>query len=460
MHATTAGAEPCALARPSRRPSPLINRQFALLWAGGTVSGLGDIVFATTLALWIVADLAHGRTWAPLAVSGALLAAALPDVLVGPLAGVFVDRWDRRQTMLIMDALRAALVASLLLPTGIVALPGVHPPAALALGSIYAAVFLAGVCGQFFGPSRMAAIGALVAERERPRASSLTQASSSLATIVGPPIAAALYFALGAGPALILNALSFAGSWLAIRAVRLSPVAAPAERAGGFRREFAEGLRYFTGNRVLTTVLVTAVVVMLGGGALNALDIFFLIQNLHAPIHLFGLFGMAMGAGVLVGAVVAGAAATRLGLARTFWLSAIAVGLLILIYARLTSVAPAIALLFVMGLPQAAVNVAVGPLVLNATPPALIGRVVAVLQPLVSLAAMVSLALAGWLASGALRGFHAHWLGMRWGEVDTIFTGTGLLIVAGGLFAALRLGRATQSPDATRLHPGDPGVDS
>ncbi|HXT34732.1 MAG TPA: MFS transporter, partial [Chloroflexota bacterium] len=95
------------IAAPVERRSFLINRSFALLWTGQAISSLGNMAFNTTLALWIVTTLAHGRTWAPLAMSGVLVAAALPDVLVGPLAGVFVDRWDRQRTMMRMDALRA-----------------------------------------------------------------------------------------------------------------------------------------------------------------------------------------------------------------------------------------------------------------------------------------------------------------------------------------------------------------
>ncbi|HEU5198174.1 MAG TPA: MFS transporter [Ktedonobacterales bacterium] len=101
----------------------LINRQFALLWSGQSISYLGDYVFDTTLLLWIAASIARGQSWGPLAVSGLLAATALPALLVGPIAGVFVDRWDKRRTMLWADALRAGLIASLLLATNIVPLP-------------------------------------------------------------------------------------------------------------------------------------------------------------------------------------------------------------------------------------------------------------------------------------------------------------------------------------------------
>lgn len=72
---------------------------------------------------------------------------------------------------------------------------------------------------------------------------------------------------------------------------------------------------------------------------------------------------------------------------------------------------------------------------LHVTPRAYLGRISAVLSPSVSLATMLSLALAGFLDSTLLRGFHATLFGVAWGPVDTIFTLTGLLTVAGGVYA-------------------------
>ena len=98
----------------STTPSPtsptlalLANRNFVLLWLGQAISRLGDTVFDFTLLLWIAAVLARQEPWAPLAVSGVLVAQTLPMILVGPVAGVFVDRWDKRRLMLWMDLLRA-----------------------------------------------------------------------------------------------------------------------------------------------------------------------------------------------------------------------------------------------------------------------------------------------------------------------------------------------------------------
>jgi MFS family permease len=90
----------------------LINRQFARVWVSGAVSRVGDFVFDTTVLLWISTILAKGQPWAPAAASGVLIAVLVPSVVVGPLAGVFVDRWDPRRTMLWSDAIRALLIAA------------------------------------------------------------------------------------------------------------------------------------------------------------------------------------------------------------------------------------------------------------------------------------------------------------------------------------------------------------
>ena len=97
-----------------------VNPNFSLLWSGQAISYIGDFVFDTTLVLWIASSLAAGKSWAPLAVSGMLVCVLVPSFVGGPIAGVFVDRWDKRRTMLAMDAARAGLILVLLLVSGAV----------------------------------------------------------------------------------------------------------------------------------------------------------------------------------------------------------------------------------------------------------------------------------------------------------------------------------------------------
>jgi MFS family permease len=431
---------------PAKQKKPLlINRNYAFLWSGQAISTIGDTVFDTTLVLWIATVIAHGQSWAPAAVGGVLFAAALPTFLLGPIAGVFADRWDKRTTMLCMDAIRAILIGLLLLAAlPLPFLPEGHLPAYVQLSLIYAVVILTSCCAQFFNPSRMTMIADVVDEPDQARASALAQISSNLAIIIGPPLAAPLLFTVGVQWALLLNALSFVISFVAILTVRLSksPESVSQQQAsqhGSFQKDFGDGLRFFATNRVLMTLLISIIIVTLGTGALNALDVFFVTQNLHVPSNLYGTMGMAIGIGSILGALLSAFIVQRIGVVRNFWGCLLLTGFLFMVYARMSSYLPALILFFCIGIPVAALNTSISPLLLHVTPREFIGRVISVLTPIMSLASMLSVVVAGWIASTLLNNFHQVALGISFGPFDTIYLVSGLLIILGGIYALVNL---------------------
>jgi MFS family permease len=438
-------------APPTTRVGFFINRNYAWLWFGQGISLLGDEIFDITLVVWIATVLARTpdggiAPWAPLAVSGVLIAATVPVFLVGPLAGVFVDRWPKRRTMLVADALRAVLVLSLLLFSNTLPLPFGHVPLNVTLTALYAIVFLASICAQFFNPARTTIIGDVVPREHLGRATGLGQTSASLATIIGPPLAAPLLISFGVQWALIINALSFLVSFLAISQVRVAADVAPARDVatrGNVGKEFREGLTFTFRNRVLSTLLIGAAIATLGAGAINTLNVFFIKQNLGVDASFVGVLGSIFGLGAILGAVLGSLVVDRLGPARVFSLSAVVMGAVFLIFARQTAIGGALGLIFAIGILQALLNITTGPLLLGATPRELLGRVVSVLNPVIMLASLISVAVSGYLASTVLRGFHAQVGPFSLGPIDTIFTGSGALIVLGGIYALVRLGRAT-----------------
>jgi MFS family permease len=434
-----------------QQPLLLINRTFALLWGGQAISSMGDVLYDTTLVLWLAFVLARGRPWAPLAVSGMLLVTASAQVTLRPLAGVFVDRWDKRRTMLWMDGARAILIALLLLATNsfpLPFLPGGHLPLAGQLAATYTVVFLASLCSQLFSPARMALIGDVVPEPYLAQASSLSQITQSLAIVIAPPLAPILLLTVGPQIALLFNAASFAFSYLMILAMR-APKAASSLEAGkrpSFLREFAAGLQFSVQNRVILTLLVTVSVVMLGASALNALDIFFVRNNLHTSTTLYGFLTTAQGAGAILGAILAGMFIKQIGLTRMLVGSLLLLGVGMLIFARLTSFVPALIFCFVAGIFTATLNVPVGPLLLRVTPRALIGRVSATLNPTSAMMQVLGTTIAGFLASNLLLNFHAQAFGLAFGPIDTIYTGGALLVLIGSVYALLRLGFTDPAP--------------
>ncbi|MBV9854203.1 MAG: MFS transporter [Streptosporangiaceae bacterium] len=419
----------------------LVNRNYAQLWYGQAVSAIGDTVFCTTLVLWVSQVLARGSSWAPAAVSGILVAAAAAVALVGPVAGVFVDRWNRKSTMMRTEVIRGAMVAGL---TGLSFVPVRDLPVGLWLAAVYLVVFVLNAVGQFFSPARFATIGDVVhGEEDRVRAAGLAEASTSAAGIIGPPIAALLLLTVGFQWALAANAASYAVSYLAIRFLRLAsrshPPALAAAGATSLRAEFSGGLRLFTRNRFLVTLLTVTMICQCGTGAISALNVFFVTRDLHVSSRLFGIAETAMGAGFIVGALVAARMVRWIGARTLTWSGLLATGVLAAGYALQRSFPAGLVMLAIYAMPIAMLNTAVAPLLLDAAPREYLGRVMAVFTPLNQLASMLSVVICGWLTSTVLRSFRASFGGVTLNSVSLIFIVAGGLIFVSGIraFAAL-----------------------
>ncbi len=421
-----------------------VNRNFALLWWGQAISSIGDYAWDTALVLWVASFLVVGQSWAPVAVSAVVLAAALPQVIVGPIAGVFVDRWDKRKTMVMMAGLQCIFAVLLVLPAADFSLPligHVRLPLLWRLGVLYIDVALLATFAQFFIPAQLALIKDIVPAERQDHALETFQAIQGLAVIFGPPIAAALVFGLGIIWALILNSLSFVVVFFASAAIEAPPSAhsVAAGETSHFSREFLDGLGYVARHVVLRTILIAEVLVWLGFGALQSLGYFFITGNLHASPSDYGLFGADFGVGAIAGAVLVTIFGHRIGLARLLWMAMVTSGLFVIVMSHLTSFYLALGAAFLFGVSTTAVLVTAGPLTLDSTSREFVGRVTAVINPLGRLAALISVALAGSLVSTVLHGFHASILGISFGPVDTVFTGLGLLAVIGGLYTRINL---------------------
>ncbi|HLG60897.1 MAG TPA: MFS transporter [Ktedonosporobacter sp.] len=431
-------------ASPVKKRALLINRNFALLWNGGIVSRFGDFIFNVTLVLWIVASLAANQIWAPLAVSGVLVAATLPVLLLGPFAGVFVDRWkDKRGVMLRMDALRALLVALLLPINYIATLPAMvqqHISTPLLLGSIYGVVFLTSVCAQFFIPASQVVFFDILDEDDRTRASGLFQMISSFASILGPPLASLLYFTVGVQWALIINAASFLISFLALKLMHLEVTQEQGEKRNSFMHEFKEGIRFYVKTPFLVIALITLLLTVLWDGAFSALGVFFVSQNLQAPVSYYGFLGTAMGVGLTVGALSLGLVRRRIGELKVFCYSIILTGLLVIVYSRMTVFIPSLIVITLLGLLVAAVNVTFTPLLLEVTPRKLLGRVRSVVGPILNLSYTLSVSFVSWLDATVLHRFQTVFLGIRFTSIDTIFSTAGVLCLLSGIYALIKLG--------------------
>ncbi|GAC1564959.1 MAG: MFS transporter [Ktedonobacteraceae bacterium] len=391
------------------------NRNFVLLAIGQAISNIGDFVFSTTLLVWVFA-LTHSAT----AVSGVLIAQYTPVFLLGPLAGVFVDRWNRRLTMIMSDVLRMGVAVLPLFMTGVLRLP-----------AIYASVFLISAFSRFFMPARMGVMQVIVAPQQQTRAASIGQATFALAIIIGPAIASPLYFLVGPLIACSINAASFLASALSLLALRaprkaMHPyVLSGKSGVGAIVSEVFAGLRLIVKSRVLSMVMILALIAMLGAGALNALDIIFVTSRLHVSASLYGPLTAVAGLGTLTGAVGIGIFANRFKPSILLSGSVLLLGIGIAIYAFQTWYVLALIIYFLACIPQGGIDVGFAPLLLNATPRAMIGRVEAVIDTGMSGISLISVALAGLFG--------------QFVPVFIIFAACGVLIALAGVFGFMAL---------------------
>jgi MFS family permease len=428
----------------------LINRDFSRLWFGQAVSSIGDYVFDTTLTVWVATVLfRNDARLGPLAVGGLVVAMIMATVLVGPIAGVFVDRWSHRRIMLNSELGRFVLVGVM---TAIMFLKVSAIPRWAWLVVIFAVVFLLNATGQFFNPSRFATIGDVVpGEADQARAFGIGASTTAFAGIIGPPLAAPLLFTVGVQWALLLNALSYVVSFLAIRAIRFpqrSPEPSAPEAGPSWWSEFRAGLTMFAGNRFLVAIALIAVVAQLGTGPLNSLEIYFLRENLHGNPDLLGFLATAAGVGAIIGGIVAGSVVKKINARNTTWIGILLGGLLIVLLARQTSLYAGVVAIFLMFIPITIMNTALQPQLLAVTPKNYLGRMMAVFGPLAQLSTTISIAVSSILASTVLLHFHADVAGVHMGRIDTLYTAGGVIITLSGIYAYFRLPPTEPPADA------------
>jgi MFS family permease len=270
-----------AVVEPGDGIGALLRRDgFRRLTLGQLVSGIGD--WMMTLALMVLVLDVSGSS---AAVGGVLTLRLLPTLIAGPIVARIVQRWDRRSTMLAMDAVRVAIVLAI--------------PIVDALWWIYVWAFLLELAGLIFVPARDAAVPDLTHRQSLPLANGVM-----LATSYGTIPIGALCFGIvswiggGGAPAavFVVDAATFALSFWFIAGVHLVDRSAPLEGEEGGR--FRDALRLPIVRAVGPAALVTA----LGLGTLFSMGVVFVQDVLGASTFQFGvlvaLFGVGAGGGL------------------------------------------------------------------------------------------------------------------------------------------------------------------
>jgi MFS family permease len=417
----------------------LISRDYRKVLAAQAASSIGDQLTLTTLMLWTATILFHGSSAAPEAVAALLVVAGATTMIAGPIAGVYVDRWDRRKVMLCADASRAVAVAGLVAVSA--AAGHSHAGRTLVIACLLIACVEVG--NRFFFPSRMAYIADIVPDPvNRARAASYGQTVEAFALIVGPPLAAPLLFAFGPEWGFAADGLSYVLSYLLIRSIkraRIETKHGEAEVASSFWRDLSAGYRLILGDRMLTTVIITIIVVALGTGSSGALEVFFISANLHVRSVNYGWLAMVFGSGMIAGALAGVRVGSRIGYTRMMSSGLLAVGVCMAWYAKLGSFGAGLLMTLLTGIFVGLLTSSLGPILLEQVPNEFLGRVNSAIGPAQQLASVAAVLCAGWLVSGPLAGHHFHVMSVSFGPLDTVMMAGGLLIMGSGIYAVFSL---------------------
>jgi len=269
-------------------------KNFIKIWVGNTVSRFGDAIDSIAF-LWMVYEM----TGSTLMMGTVMAVNAAPAVLFGMMAGVLVDRMNKRKVMTITDLVRGfntALMAFLYMWDMI------------SIWHLYVFTFINSFCEIFSSPARASAMQVLVDKKHYLTANSLRQASSAMAEIAGIAIAAVVMGYLGIGAAILIDSVTFfISAYTAIMArIELSINKTAPLNIRQFYCEFTEGLAVIKSNVVLLVSLTMACLVNLMLTPFNVLVPEYSDKILMAGETGMSLIMMSFTVGMVAGSLVIG----------------------------------------------------------------------------------------------------------------------------------------------------------
>ncbi len=395
------------------------------LWLSQLISNFGDTLHYIALVI-----LVYQLTGQGVAVAILVAAEVIPVLLLGPIAGVIIDRFDRKAVLIAADLVRAGLVVSLVWPQG--AWHAYLVAAGLAAGNT------------FFNPTVQAVIPALTTVEQRLAANSVAWSTGRLVQIVAAALAGGLVAFLGTEVAFGLNAATFVVSALLILRLRIpahaGQVGEQAKRGlGRFLADAREGLHFARTDRFVARLLLVQAMASFAVGATGAMLVVLSERHLQLPPSGFAWLIGAIGIGALLGPLIPNTLARDYRDARWLFVPYVVRGIGDVLLAVFTPLPVALLILFVYGL-----NTSTGVVVFNSTvqgmiPDAVRGRVYTLLDATWNAMRLLSLAI-GAVIVDRLGIRPLYWMG-------------GSLLTLAGLLGLALLGRYDFRQELTMRQP-------
>ena len=273
------------------------NRNYRYTWMGQVVSEIGDHFNNIAVFSLVLATVPSG-----LAVTFVMLSRAIPAVLAGPIAGVLLDRLDRKRVMIASDLIRAVVALGFILTVD-------GSRSSLWLLYLLSAILM--FASPFFTSGRSAILPTITTREELHTANSITQTTGWATLTIGTFAAGTVVAQMGFRPAFVLNALSFVFSAFSISRLRVEK--------GSFRpqkkaltendvvrpwHEYVEGLRYMRSSPLIFGIALLGIGWASGGGAAQILFSLFGELVFHRGAAGIGYIWGCAGIGLMIGGAV------------------------------------------------------------------------------------------------------------------------------------------------------------
>lgn len=367
------------------------NRSFVYLWAGQLVSQSGDAVFDVAL-LWLVLV----TTGSTVLVGLTQAAVLLPAVLASPIAGVYADRVNRRNVMVLSNLAQGAV-------TAVVSL--LYISSSLDFSILILLVLLLYTGTQFYRAASGAIIPRIVSKENLGAANGLFSLSESANQLVGFTLGGIVILALGPAVPITYDSLTFFAAALLIALIARSygspksePSSASIQRSG-FWTDFREGLAYVRHSRLFVEIIFFGVIINFFASAMFAVSAPYAKIWLHGNASTYGFILSSFALGSIAGSVLIGRVNFRAYVGKLLFFGVAAFGVLLILVGMATSIPVALVLFLSMGVLLAVVNVPINALVQSKIPGEMLGRAGTVLTATLTAAQPVAAVLSGSLAA-------------------------------------------------------------
>jgi DHA3 family macrolide efflux protein-like MFS transporter len=387
-------------------PAVLRNRNFLLLWLGQLVSQLGDRVYAIALMWWVLE-----KTGSAALMGTVLIAATVPAVLLGPIAGGYVDRWNRKGVIVGMDFVRGALI---------LAVAALAIRDALEVWELLLATTLTSAASVFFGPAVTATVPNIVRRGDITRANSLSQIVTQGTGIAGPALGGVLVALWGVGGVFLLNGVSFILSGLSEVFIAIPPTAGTGEPRKHILSELADGFRFVRGHATVFGILKTAAVLNFFTAPFAILLPIVTKERLAGGAEQFGFLMAAFSVGFLVSSAFLAAGGERARKHRYIILGIAATGVCLILMGLFITYVSYLVLLVAVGAFLGIANILILAYFQSVVPDQMRGRVFGFMATLAGGLQPLAFGVMGLLADAV--------------TVPVIFALSGAALVVGGLY--------------------------